>query len=73
MNSIDIQSLFRFCDIWLELFEVRRLPLIPRGQLKWKNLFSFENSSMTSYLTPIDIISLSCTVFEIINIEEFKI
>ena len=63
--------LYRFCDIWLELFEVRQSPLTPRGHLKSKNVF-IRNPSMTSYLTPIDIISLSHKSFEIIDIKEIQ-
>ena len=75
LTSIDIVSLSRTV---LEIFdfEVSRVwpwPLTFRCQLRWKIFSLFESPCMTSYLTYIDIFSLSRTVFEIFDFKNFRV
>ena len=44
-----------------------------RGQLRSKIFLSFESLCMISYLTSIDIFSLSCAVFEIFDFKVFRV
>ena len=75
LTSIDIFSLSRtvFEIFDFENFKVWPWPLTFRGHL-WSKIFSpFESPGMTSYLTSIDIFSLSRTVFEIFDFEVFRV
>ena len=75
LTFIDIFSLSRtVLEIFdLEDFKVWPWPLTFRGHLGSKIFSSFESPYMTSYLTSIDIFSLSRTVFEIFDFEDFKV
>ena len=52
---------------------VRPWPLTPKGHLGSKKFIQFESPYMTSYLTSMDNISLSCTVFEILEFKIFRV
>ena len=57
-------------------FNVSRVwpwPLTPKGHLGSKKIIPFERPYMTSYLTSMDTISLSRTVFEIFDFEVFRV
>ena len=69
LTSMDTISLSRTV---FEIFDfnvsrVRPWPLTPKGHLGSKNFIPFERPYMTSYLTSLDTISLSRTVFEIFD------
>ena len=75
LTSIDTFSLshtvfeifdFKNCRVW-------PWPLTFRDHLRSKICSPFESLYMTFYLTSIDIFSLSRTVFEIFNIEVFRV
>ena len=75
LTPIDIFSLYRtvFEIFDFKVFRVWPWPLTFRGHLR-SNIFSpFESPYMTSYLTPIDIFSLSRTVFEIFDFKVFRV
>ena len=75
LTSMDIISpsptVFEIFDF--KVFRVRPWPLTPKGHLGSKNFIPFESSCMTSYLTSMDTISLSRTVFEIFDFEIFRV
>ena len=75
LTSIDIFSLshtvFEIFDI--KVFRVWPWPLTFKGHPRSKIFQLFESSYMTSYLTPIDIFSLSRTVFEIFDFKGFRV
>ena len=75
LTSIDTFSLYRtvFEIFDFKVFRVRPWPLTFRGHPRWKIFPLFESPYMTSYLTPIDIFSLSRTVFEIFDFKGFKV
>ena len=75
LTSIDTFSLSRtvFEIFNFKLFRVWPWPLTFRGHLGSKIFLPFETPYMTSYLTFIDIFSLSRTVFEIFNIKVFRV
>ena len=64
-------TVFEILDF--KVFRVWPLPLTPRGHLGSKKIIPFESPSMTSYLTPMDNISLSPTVFEILDFKVFRV
>ena len=65
------RTVFEIFDF--KVFRVWAWPLTFRGHLR-SNIFSpFESPYMTSYLTPIDTFSLSCTVFEIFDFKVFRV
>ena len=66
--SRDVFEIFNF-----KVFRVRLWPLTLEGHLGSKNVIPFESPYMTSYLTSIDIISLSRTVFEIFDFKVFRV
>ena len=73
--SIDTFSLSRtvFEIFDFKVFRVWPWPLTFRGHLR-SNIFSlFASPYMTSYLTPIDLFSLSRTVFEIFDFKVFRV
>ena len=74
LTSIDTFSLSRtvFEIIDLTIFRVRPWPLNFRSHLGSKIFPSFESLCMTSYLTSIDIFSLSRTVFQIFDFKVFR-
>ena len=74
-TSIDIFSLSRtvFEIFDFKVFRVWPWPLTFRGHLMSKIFSPFESPCTTSYLTSIDIFSLSCTVFEIFDFKDFRV
>ena len=74
LTSIDFFSLSRnvFEIFDFKVFRVWPWPLTFEGHPRWKIFPSFESSYMTSFLTPIDIFSLSRTVFEIFDFKGFR-
>jgi hypothetical protein len=75
LTSMDTISLSRtvFEIFDFEVFRVWPWPLTPEGHLGSKNFVLFESPYMTSYLTPMDNISLSRTVFEIFDFKVFRV
>ena len=75
LTSMDIVSLSRtvFEIFDFEVFRVWPWPLTPKGHLGSKKVIPFERPYMTSYLTSMDTISLSRTVFEIFDFEVFRV
>ena len=75
LTSIDNISLSRtvFEIFDFNVFRVLPWPLTPKGYLGSKNSIPFESPYMTSYLTSIDNISLSRTVFEIFDFKVFRV
>ena len=75
LTSIDTFSLYRtvFEIFDFKVFRVWPWPLTFRGHPRWKIFPLFESSYRTSYLTPIDIFSLSRTVFEIFDFKGFGV
>ena len=71
MNTISlsrtVSEIFEF-----NVFRVWPWPLTPKGHLGSKNIIPFESLYMTSYLTSVDTISLSCTVLEIMRVKILK-
>ena len=62
----------------LEIFDFKKFrvwpwPLTPKGHLGSKNCIPFESLYMTSYLTSMDTISLSLTVFEIFDFKNVRV
>ena len=74
-TSVDTISLslavFEIFDF--KKFRVWPWPLTPKSHLGSKNFIPFESSYMTSYLTSMDTISLSLTVFEIFDFKKFRV
>ena len=75
LTPIDTFSLYRtvFEIFGIKVFRVWLWPLTFRGHPRSKIFQLFESSYMTSYLTPIDIFSLSRTVFEIFDFRGFRV
>ena len=72
MDTISLShTVFEIFD--LKVFRVWPWPLTPKGHLGSKKLIPFERPYMTSYLTSMDTISLSCTVFEIFDFKVFRV
>ena len=73
--SIDTFSLSRtvFEIFDFKVFRVWPWPLTFRGHLRSKIFPLFESPYMTSYSTPIDTFSPSCTVFEIFDFKVFRV
>ena len=66
MDTISLSgTVFEIFDF--KVFKVWPWPLTPKGHLGSKNVIPFESPHMTSYLTSMDNISLSRTVFEIFD------
>ena len=64
MDTISLScTVFEIFDF--KVFRVWLWPLTPKGHLRSKKFILFESPYMTSYLTSMDTMSLSCTVFEI--------
>ena len=75
LTSMDTVSLY--CTV-LEIFDFKVFrvwpwPLTPKGHLGSKKFIPFERPYMTSYLTSMDTISLSRTVFEIFDLKVFRV
>ena len=75
LTSMDTISLSRtvFEIFDFKIFRVWPWPLTPKGHLRSKNFIPFESPYMTSYLTSMDTISLSLTVFEIFDFKIFRV
>ena len=72
INTISLsRTVFEIFDF--EIFRVWPRPLTPKGHLGSKNSILFESPYMTSYLTSMDTISLSPTVFEIFDFNVFRV
>ena len=72
MDTISLSlTVFEIYDF--EIFWVWPWPLTPKGHWGSKLFIPFENPYMTSYLTSMDTISLSLTVFEIFNFKNFNV
>ena len=72
MGNISLsRTVFEIFDV--KVFRVWPWPLTPKGHLGSKNFIPFERPYMTSYLTSMDNISLSRTVFEIFDFEVFRV
>ena len=70
-NISPSRTVFEIFDI--KVFRVWPWPLTPKGHLGSKNFIPFESPYMTSYLTSMDTISLSRTVFEIFDFKVFRV
>ena len=75
LTPIDTFSLYRnvFEIFDFKVFRVWPWPLTFRGHLRSNICSPFESPYMTSYLTSIDIFSLSRTVFEIFDFKVFRV
>ena len=72
MDKISLsRTVFEIFDF--KVFRVWPWPLTPKGQLGSKKFMPFESPYMTSYLTSMDTISLSRTVFEIFDVKVFRV
>ena len=72
MNTISLsRTVFEIFDF--KVFRVRPWPLTPKDHLGSKKIIPFERPYMTSYLTSMDSISLSRTVFEIFDFKVFRV
>ena len=72
MDNISLsRTVFEIFDF--KVFRVWPWPLTPRGHLGSKQFIPFESPYMTSYLTAMDNISLSRTVFEIFDVKVFMV
>ena len=75
LTSMDTISLSH-TDLEIFDFKVFRVwpwPSTPKGHLGSEKIIPFERPYMTSYLTSMDTISLSCTVFEIFDFKVFRV
>ena len=72
MDNISL-SLTDFEIFDFKMFRVSPWPFTPKSHLGSKKIIPFESSYMTSYLTPMDNISLSRTVFEIFDVKVFRV
>ena len=72
MDNISLsRTVFEILDF--KVFRVWPWPLTPNGHLGSKKIIPFESPYMTSYLTPMDNISLTPTVFEILDFKVFRV
>ena len=72
MDSISLsRTVFEIFDF--KVFRVWPWPLTPKGHLGSIKIIPFERPYMTSYLTSMDTISLSRTVFEIFDFKVFRV
>ena len=75
LTSMDIispsRTVFEIFDF--KVFSFWSWPLTPKGHLGSKIFIIFESPYMTSYLTSMNTISLSCAVFEIFNFKVFRV
>ena len=72
MNTISLSlTVFEIFDF--KVFRVWPWPLTPKSHLGSKNFIPFERPYMTSYLTSMNTISLSLTVFEIFDFKVFRV
>ena len=72
MDNISLSpTVFEILDF--KIFKVWPWPLTPKGLLGSQNLIPFKSPYMTSYLTSMDNISLSRTVFEMFDFKVFRV
>ena len=72
MDNISLsRTVFEIFDF--KVFRVWPWPLTPKSHLGSKQFIPFESPYMTSYLTSMDNISLSRTVFEIFDFKVFRV
>ena len=72
MDAVSLSlTVFEIFDF--KIFRVWPWPLTPEVHLRSKNFTPFESPYMTSYLTPMDTISLSLTVLEIFKFKNFGV
>ena len=72
MDNISLsRTVFEIFDF--QVVRVWPRPLTPKGHSKSKKIIPFESPYMTSYLTHMDNISLSRTVFEIFDFKVFRV
>ena len=72
MDTISLsRTVFEICVF--KVFRVWPWPLTPKGHQESKKVIPFERPYMTSYLTSMDTISLSRTVFEIFDFKVFRV
>ena len=72
MDTISLsRAVFEIFDF--KVFRVWPWPLIPKSHLESKEYKPFESPYMTFYLTSMDTISLSRTVFEIFDFKVFRV
>ena len=72
MDNISLsRTVFEIFDV--KVFRVWPWSLTLKGHLGSKKFIPFESSYMTSYLTSMDTISLSRTVFEIFDVKVFRV
>ena len=72
MDTISLsRTVFEIFDV--KVFRVRPWFLTPKGHLGSKFFIPFERPYMTSYLTSMNTISLSRTVFEIFDFKVFRV
>ena len=69
-NISPSRTVFKIFDF--KVFRVWTWPLTPKGHLGSNFFILFESPYMTSYLTSMDNIFLSCAVFEIFNFKVFR-
>ena len=65
------RTVFEIFDF--KVFRVWHPPLPPKGHLGSKKFIPFERPYLTSYLTSMDTVSLSCTVLEIFDFKVFRV
>ena len=65
------RTVFEIFDF--KVFRVWHPPLTPKGHLGSKKFIPFERPYLTSYLTSMDTVSLSCTVLEIFDFKVFRV
>ena len=65
------RTVFEIFDF--KVIRVWHPPLTPKGHLGSKKFIPFERPFMTSYLTSMDTVSLSCTVLEIFVFKVFRV
>ena len=72
MDTIALsRTVFEIFDF--KMFRVRPWPFTSKGHLGSKNFIRFESPYMTSYLTSMNTISLSRTVFELFDFKIFRV
>ena len=78
LTAIDTLLSISLSRTVFEIFDFKVLrvwhpPLTPKGHLGSKKFIPFERPYLTSYLTSMDTVSLSCTVLEIFDFKVFRV
>ena len=71
--TVHLSISYRFEIFDFKVFRVWHPPLTPKGHLGSKKFIPFERPYLTSYLTSMDTVSLSCTVLEIFDFKVFRV